>query len=121
VPYDPDQLPYELARQSRMEKEIALPYPAVLEAIDALEAQDIYLLGWEPLATRPDGRFGTYPAPGIGGLSLDLPSPDEDWRAAVERSAAIHRDTIKNEWRTRASSPPQEGVELIFCITPQVK
>jgi hypothetical protein len=109
-----------LARQSRMENEIALPYPAVLEAIDALEAKDIYLLGWEPLATYADGGFGAYPAPGAGGLSLDLPAPDEDWRAAVKRSAAIHRDTIKNEWRTRASTPPHAGVELIFCITPHV-
>ena len=104
-----------------METEIALPYSAVLEAVDLLEAQDIYLLGWEALAVYPDGGFGAYPAPGMGGLSLDLPPQDEDWHAAVERSATIHRDTIKAEWRTRKWTPPQEGVELIFCITPHIR
>jgi len=31
-----------------MEREIALPYPAIIAAIDALEDQGVLLLGWEP-------------------------------------------------------------------------
>src|SRR4051812_3673651 len=51
-----------------MQREIALPYSAVLDAINALAVQDIYLLGWEALATYPNGEFG-YPSDGIMGFS----------------------------------------------------
>jgi hypothetical protein len=29
----------------------------------------------------------------------------------------MHRGTIKDEWRTRETTPPKEGVELIFGLT----
>src|SRR5438552_232647 len=113
-----DLLPPVLQTQNRMEREIALPYPAVLEAIDALLAHGVLLLGWEPLAAYPDGGFGAYPARGIGGLAgITVPAADEDWGDAVRSSATIHRSTISDEWRTRTSTPPQDGVELIFCLT----
>ena len=109
-----DLLPPELRRLNRMEREIALPYPAVLEAIDVLEAQGVLLTGWEPLASYADGGFGAYPADVIGGLAGR--AGGADWDEAVRSSAARHRWTISEEWRTRESTPPVEGVELIFCV-----
>ena len=89
-----------------METEIALPYSAVLEAVDLLEAQDIYLLGWEALAVYPDGGFGAYPAPGIGGRSLNLPPPDEDWHAAVGGQPR------SIETRSRPNGAQESGLHL---------
>lgn len=103
-----------------MQREIALPYPEILEAIDALEAKSALLLGWEALATYPDGGFGAYPSRAIGGLTVELPAPDE-WDDAVARSAARHRENIEHEWRTRETTPPVQGVELIFCLTPTTR
>jgi hypothetical protein len=56
----------------------------------------------------------------IGGLAVidALPSA-VDLPAAVAKSAALHRETIEHAWRTRASTPPQPGVELIFWLTLQ--
>ena len=100
-----------------MDREIALPYPAVLEAIDALERQSVLLVGWEPLASYADGGFGAYPADGIGGLAgIEIPSASA-WGSAVTQSAKLHRTTIEDEWRTRATTPPAHGVELVFCLT----
>jgi len=114
-----DLLPPELRRLNRMDREIALPYPTVLEAIDVLEAQGVLLTGWEPLATYPDGGFGAYPADVIGGLGG--PARGANWDEAVRLSAALHRSTISEEWRTRRSTPPVEGVELVFGITGKSK
>jgi hypothetical protein len=114
---DLDLLPLRLAALSRMEREIALPYPEVLDAIDALEAKSVLLLGWEALAIYPDGGFGAYPGGMVAGLAgISIPSPDR-WDEAISSSAASHRATIRHEWRTRETTPPAEGVELIFCIT----
>jgi hypothetical protein len=54
---DPALLSPQLLAQNRMEREIALPYPAVLAAIDELEARGMLLLGWEALASFPDERL----------------------------------------------------------------
>jgi hypothetical protein len=102
---------------SRMKREIALPYPEVLEAVDALEAESVLLLGWEALATYPDGRFGAYPSSMIGGLvGASIPAVS-DWDDAVGQSAAQHRATIEREGQTRESTLPKKGVELIFCLS----
>lgn len=52
---DLDLLPHDLRAASRMEREIALPFPAVLDVINLIEGQGILLLGWEawrPITTR---------------------------------------------------------------------
>ncbi|HTP28730.1 MAG TPA: hypothetical protein VMK12_24105 [Anaeromyxobacteraceae bacterium] len=85
-------LPPELRRLNRMEREIALPYPAVLEAIDVLQARGVLLLGWEPLASYPDAGFGTYPAMGIGGLA-------GMGQAAGERFKRIHPELSEDAVR----------------------
>ena len=110
-------LPQELRTLNRMEREIALPYPAVLEAIDVLEAQGVLLTGWEPLASYADGGFGAYPAMGIGGLAGITIPDSQAWDEAVQSSADIHRSTILDEWETRATTPPVEGVQLIFGLS----
>ena len=102
-----------------MEREIALPYPLVLDAIDALEASGVYILGWEALATWPDGGFGASPGGGFMGFSVE-----ETLRAsanAVPRAAAAVRKTIIDEATTRRGIPPMPGVELIFCVTCEKK
>jgi hypothetical protein len=114
---DLDLLPQSLAALSRLATEIALPYPVVLQAVDALEAQSMLLLGWEALAIRPDGAIGGPPGEAFGGLSVELPATGQDWASAVSSSAARHRQTIEHEARTRESFPPIDGVELIFCLT----
>jgi hypothetical protein len=114
---DLDLLPTGLAALSRLEREIALPYPEVLEAVDTLEADSVLLLGWEALATYPDGGFGAYPSSMIGGVAGVSIPPADQWGEAVSRSAARHRATIEHEWQTRETTPPAEGVELIFCLT----
>jgi hypothetical protein len=53
----------------------------------------------------------------IGGVAgVSIPSADQ-WDEAVSRSAARHRATIEHEWQARETTPPAEGVELIFCLT----
>jgi hypothetical protein len=112
-----DLLPRSLAALSGLATEIALPYPVVLQAVDALEAQNVLLLGWEGLAIRLDGAIGGYPGEAFGGLSVEPPETSTEWAAAVSSSAARHRQTIEHEARTREWFPPIDGVELIFCLT----
>ena len=110
-------LPPELGQQNKMEREIALPYPAVLQVIDLLEALGVFLLGWELIAIHPDGGMGHYNVDGIRGIEgITLPATNDDWREAVRRSADLHRFSISEEWRLRDTSPPQPGVELIFNL-----
>lgn len=114
---DLDLLPAALAAESRMEREIALPYPLVLDAIDALEARGVVILGWEALATWPDGGFGAYPGGGIMHFTVD-----ESLRASVDAvpaaaAAAAVRATVIDEATTRRGTPRMPGVELIFCVT----
>jgi hypothetical protein len=86
---DLDLLPPELRAQNRMEREIALPYAESLQAIDILETAGVLLVGWEPLASYDDGRFGAYPSQGIGGLSgLEVPQTLPTWDEAVSDAAA---------------------------------
>ncbi len=102
-----------------MEKEIALPFPDVLDAIDILESQDVLLLGWEPHGAYEDGGYGAYPSPSFGGFTLPehaIPDNRAEWQKAVHQSAQLHRTTIRKEWQQRESTPPAKGVELIFCV-----
>jgi hypothetical protein len=113
----PDLLPPELQEQNKMRREIALPYPAVLKAIDLLEARGVLLLGWELLATYTDGGMGHHNVDGIRGIDgVTLPAADDDWGEAVRRSAALHRFTISEAWRFRETTPPEPGVQLIFNL-----
>jgi len=77
----------------------------------------VFLLGWEALATWPDGGFGAYPGEGFMGLSVEPPGRDDDWSEAVRDAADQLRRTITEEATTRSATPPVAGVELIFCIT----
>jgi hypothetical protein len=115
---DIDLLPRALAAQSRMEREIALPYPLVLEAVDALAAQGVFMLGWEALATYPDGGFGAYPSRGVVHFEVDASLRDDP--AGPRLSAEAVRETIVDEATTRKSTPPRPGVELIFCVTGDI-
>jgi hypothetical protein len=87
----------------------------VLDAIDAVEARGVVILGWEALATWADGGFGAYPGGGIMHFSVD-----ESLRASVDAvpaAAAAVRETVIDEATTRRGTPRMPGVELIFCVT----
>ncbi len=106
---DVDLLPRALRLANEMKHEIALPYPAVLEAVDALAAQDVLLLGWEPFA--PNGP-SAYSAPAFGGLmGIEVPESGDEWDDAVQESAELHRSTI-----TRQAETVDEA--LVFCLVP---
>ncbi len=60
---DVDLLPPRLRAMNLSDKEIALPLPAVMDAIDALEASEVLLLGWEPMPTYSRNGQGAYPVP----------------------------------------------------------
>ncbi len=100
-----------------MEREIALPFPAVLEAVRVIEEKNIFLLGWEALATYPDGGFGAYPCGGVVHFSIEPPDQPRERLQAVGHAADEMRRTITNEATTRSLTPPIDGVELVFCIT----
>lgn len=112
---DLDLLPAALAAESRMDREIALPYPMILDAIDALEARGIILLGWEALATWPDGGFGAYPGGGV--VHFEVEASLRGDVNAVRAAASSVRETVTAEATTRRDTPPMPGVELIFCVT----
>lgn len=114
---DLDLLPDDLRAESRMEREIALPFPAVLDAVRLIEEQGVFLLGSEALATYPDGGFGAYPCGGVVGLSIEPPAQASERSRAVRHAANEMRRTITEEATTRSLTPPVDGVELIFCIT----
>jgi hypothetical protein len=71
VPVDDiEALPPHLRRLSSMDREIALPLDAALEAIDFFERHGWHALGWEGLLRHGDGAighpwnaFGTAPMP----------------------------------------------------------
>ena len=118
---DLDLLPDGLRAESRMEREIALPFPVVLDAVRLIEEQGVFLLGWEALATYPDGGFGAYPCGGVVSFSIEPPAHASERSRAVRHAADEMRRTITDEATTRSLTPPIDGVELIFCITCEVR
>jgi hypothetical protein len=105
-------LPARLRDESLSDREIVLPYPDVLEAIDLLARHEIGFYGWEGWARYPHGQghFSEYP-----GITLE-PQTDEAWSAFVARSGDACRTTITDAWHRWNSQPKDERV-LYFCLT----
>lgn len=109
-PADSDLLrvPEPLAIRSLSNREVVLPYPEVLDAIDQLEAGGCDLLGWEGWLRFSDGHAG-HSARHQGTTDLGL----------VARAEAFHscRETIEEaqrEWEARAEVA---GASLYFCLS----
>jgi hypothetical protein len=92
---DLDLLPPALRAVNRLDREIALPYPSVIEAVDVLASQGVLLVGWEGnvLSSSPGPGWGASVHPGCPPPSLEdarrlsvtpapeAPTRDEVWAA----------------------------------------
>jgi hypothetical protein len=108
VPVDDiEALPPHLRRLSAMDREIALPLAAALEAIDFFERHGWDALGWEGVVRRRDGAMGHPPkALGTAGMPIDRAEAYEFMRSSLADEA--------REW---GRDPIVRDAELLFCLT----
>jgi hypothetical protein len=110
VPADSDLhlVPANLAERSLSARELVLPYPQVLDALDALERRECGLSGWEGWIRYPDGRVG-HSARHQGMAGMESLARSEAYRlvrAAIEEA--------QDQWVVQPESPRGE---LYFCIS----
>jgi len=102
-----DLLPQNLRSKSISPREIVLPLPEVLEALDLLESHGIQILGWEGWVKDGQGRVGHGSAP--QGLSTG--------HLSVSQAADLCRRTIPRaaeDW-LRQNATTDEAIH--FCVT----
>jgi hypothetical protein len=104
-----DLLPARLREQSLSKREIVLPVGAALEALDLLEAQGVYIFGWEGWVKDEAGRHGHGTAP--QGWSTDVN------RHSVREAAELCRSTIPRDAEQWAKDYPGTTDQLHICIT----
>jgi hypothetical protein len=103
-----DLLPDRFRQRSISSRELVLPVPDALEAIDLLEAKGVSILGWEGWVKDPQGRVGHWSAP-QGTVSLEKLSPHE--------AAELCRKTIRLDAKRWVSENPTTDETLHICIT----
>jgi len=106
---DLELLPSRLRDLSISPREIVLPLDAALEAIDILESQGAYILGWEGWIKDAEGRHGHGTAP--QGWSADTA------RHSIQDAAQLCRDTIPPDAAQWAKDYSGTTDVLHICIT----
>jgi hypothetical protein len=109
---DVDLLPESLRELSISEKEIVLPLPAALEAIDFFAYRKIQILGWEGWVKDAQRRIGHDSAP-QGAVSL------ED--LSIEEAITLCRSTILSEATNWEKDNQGTSDILHICFTIQIK
>lgn len=89
-------------RNSASDRELVLPGPDALEALEALESDGVQLVGWEGWIRYPSRQLG-HSSTHQG--TVDLFSIDECRRTITESMA---------EWER---SPEVPTAELLYCLT----
>src|SRR5688572_27535162 len=102
-------LPEHLRDLSISQREIVLPLAAALEAIDLLEADGIYILGWEGWVKDETGKHGHGTAP--QGWSADAA------KQSIHEAAQLCRSTIPADAAQWDEDNPVTTDQLHFCIT----
>lgn len=102
-------LPSRLRNLSISPREIVLPTDVALEAIDVLESQGAYILGWEGWLKDVEGRHGHGNAP--QGWSADTK------RHSLHDAAQLCRDTIPADAARWSQENPNTTDVLHICIT----
>lgn len=104
-------LPTQFRERSISERELVLPVPDALKAIDLLEAKGAFILGWEGWVKDSKNRVGHGSAPqGTGSL--------ENLSAA--EAADTCRKTIPIEAERWSKEHPSTDEKLHICITVRV-
>lgn len=106
-----DLLPIWLKDQSLSEKEIVLPLPAALDAIEIIESGGFHVLGWEGWVRDAKGHVGHGGAP-QGTVSL--------CNISAQEAAQYCRTTIASEAAQWAKDNQGTTDALYFCITVQL-
>jgi hypothetical protein len=101
-------LPESIRLHSISTREIVLPEPAALQAIDYFEEEGLLILGWEGWIKTEDGRVGHGTAP-QGTASLEALS--------VGEAAHICRTSIPNHAQAWRREFPNTTDALHFCLT----
>jgi hypothetical protein len=106
----------DLKQHSLSDRELVLRLPEALEAVKALAAANVPVLGWEGWIRHPDGRVGhSREHQGTVSIEQEAGEAKTDY---VDRSVSIAQKSMiaaQEEWDRRAEVP---GGQLYFCITP---
>ena len=102
-------LPQDLSSRSISPREVVLPLPDALLAIDVLEVAGFHILGWEGWVRSSDGRVGHGSAGRYSSMSLDGLDPGE---AAKFTRQGIAEDAASWEAENTGTTDA-----LHFCIT----
>jgi hypothetical protein len=102
-------LPTDLRSKSISAREVVLPLPYALAAIDLLESEGFHILGWEGWVKAADGRVGHGSAGRYASASLAGLAPSE--AAAFTRSGIVEDAAC---WEAENAGTTDA---LHFCIT----
>lgn len=106
----------DLQQHSLSDRELVLPLPEALAALEALASSRVPVLGWEGWIRYPDGRVG-HSRQHQGSVSIDR-DPGEALIDYVRRSIDLTRRTITLAQDSWDREPEIHGGQLYFCITP---
>jgi hypothetical protein len=101
-------LPAHLLQASAKSDELVLPYGMAQEALDALEAGGVQILGWEGWLRYADGRVGHS---GSGQGTVDLSG------MRSKDAYMLCRNTMAEANSEHERKPEREKTELLFCLT----
>lgn len=98
----------KLQQYSASTRELVLPLPQAIEAIELMEQLKIPVFGWEGWLRLPDGR--------VGHSALHQGTATDYAFTALSDYAFLKR-TIRDSYDLHQSNPEIPSSELLFCIT----
>jgi hypothetical protein len=98
----------KLQQFSASTRELVLPLPQTIEAIELMEQLEIPVFGWEGWLRFPDGR--------VGHSMLHQGTATVHALTTASEYASLKR-TIRDAFDLHQSNPEATSSELLFCIT----